>query len=306
MEQVEKDILSAIADIDDFPAEGAYNIRVNGKSIGMVSTEEVKIVPKPDSSGMDIYIAPGTKKERIHIPVVISESGLREVVYNDFHIGEGAEVSIVAGCGIHNHGDELSRHDGVHTFHVGKNASVLYIEKHYGAGDGKGERVLNPVTVVNIEENGYMEMDTVQIRGVDSTKRVTTANLGAGASLKIREKLMTHGSQRAVTEFEVNLNGRGSSAHVVSRSVAADESEQLFLSRVNGNEECTGRTECDAIIMNSASVKAIPEVSANHVGASLVHEASIGRIAGEQFIKLMTLGLTEKEAEEQIVNGFLK
>ena len=306
MEQVQKEILSVIADIDDIPTDGAYNIRINGKSIGMTSTEDVRIVPKPDNSGMDIYIAPGTKKERIHIPVVIDESGLRELVYNDFYVGEGADVSIVAGCGIHNHGDELSRHDGIHTFNVSKNARVVYIEKHYGSGDGRGERVLNPVTVVNLEENGYMEMDTVQIKGVDRTKRVTTANMAAGSVLKIREKLMTNGTQYAETEFEVNLNGKGAAAHVVSRSVAADESSQLFISRVNGNEECTGRTECDAIIMNAASVKAVPEISANHVGASLVHEATIGKIAGDQFIKLMTLGLTEQEAEEQIVNGFLK
>ena len=306
MDQIQKDVLTAIADIDDFPAEGAYNIRINGKSIGMMSTEDVKIVPKPDSSGMDIYIAPGTKKERIHIPVVISDTGLQEVVYNDFHIGEGADVSIVAGCGIHNHGDEMARHDGVHTFNVGENARVLYIEKHYASGEGKGERVLNPVTVVNIEKGGYMEMDTVQIRGVDSTKRVTRANIGEGGTLIIHEKLMTHGTQYAETEFDVDLNGFGSAAHVVSRSVASDESKQLFIANMNGNDDCHGHSECDAIIMDSATVRAIPEICANHADATLIHEATIGKIAGEQLIKLMTFGLTEAEAEEQIINGFLK
>ena len=305
MEDRQKELLNEIAGITEFP-DGAYNIRANGQSIGRASTQDVVITPKTDVAGMDIHIAPGTKREHIHIPVVIDESGLVEVVYNDFHIGEGAVVTITAGCGIHNAGNDIIRHDGVHTFYVGKNAKVTYIEKHYATGEGAGERVLNPVTKVIIDEGGVMQMETVQIKGVDSTRRMTSADIGPGASLVVKEKLMTHQSQFAETEFEVNLNGADSNAHVVSRSVAADKSYQLFLSKINGNAKCMGHTECDAIIMDEASVRAVPEITANHVEASLIHEAAIGKIAGEQIMKLMTLGLTEKEAEEQIIGGFLK
>ena len=228
------------------------------------------------------------------------------MVYNDFYVGEDADVTIVAGCGIHNGGDKKSEHDGIHRFFLEKNARVKYIEKHYGTGDGSGERVLNPTTEVTLGEGSTMEMDTLQIKGVDSTVRTTRAKLAAGSTLVIHEKIMTHGKQTAKTDFTVDMDGEDSHASVVSRSVARDSSHQVFLSKINGNNRCTGHTECDAIIMDHGSVSAIPELTANHIDASLIHEAAIGKIAGEQLIKLMTLGLTEHEAEEQIISGFLK
>lgn len=305
MNNTELELLKIIADMDG-KVEGAYNIRANGALDSRQVTENIDIKTKTDKSGIDIIIKPNTKNEKVHIPVIISETGLTELVYNDFFIGENAEVEIVAGCGIHNCGDGESRHDGIHTFYVGKNAKVTYTEKHVGLGDGNGEKNMNPVTVINIEEGGYMEMETTQIKGIDSTKRITRAKLGDNATLIIKEKLMTHGRQKAETDFTVDLNGENSSANVISRSVAKGNSYQLFLSRINGNNVCSGHTECDAIIMDKATVSAVPEITANHIDASLIHEAAIGKIAGEQLIKLMTLGLTETEAEEQIVNGFLK
>lgn len=305
MDSIQKNLLAEIADIHDVP-EGAYNIRSNGKLEGRNTTANIDIVTKTDKPGIDIIIKPHTVRESVHIPVILSESGLKDMVYNDFYIGEGADVTIVAGCGIHNCGDQSSEHDGIHTFYIGKNAKVRYIEKHYGEGDGRGERILNPTTVVHVEEGGYMEMETVQIKGVDSTIRNTEADLKAGASLVIREKIMTHGAQTAETNFTVDLDGVDSSANVVSRSVAKETSKQIFNSHINGNNKCYGHTECDAIIMDSGKVEAVPSLAANNIDASLIHEAAIGKIAGEQLIKLMTLGLTEAEAEEQIVNGFLK
>ena len=305
MDQIQKELLRQIADLHDVPA-GAYNIRTNSESSGRKTTANIDIVTKEDKPGIDIIIKPGTKNESVHIPVIISETGIEEFVYNDFYIGEGADVVIVAGCGIHNAGDEKSRHDGIHTFHVGKNARIVYTEKHYGSGEGTGERVMNPKTVCILEEGAYLEMDTVQIKGVDSTDRITEAVLGDGATIVVSEKIMTHGKQNATTTFTVDLNGVDCAAHVVSRSVAKDESTQLFVSEVNGNNRCSGHTECDAIVMDSASVSAIPKVSANNVEASLIHEAAIGKIAGEQLMKLMTLGLSEADAEEHIINGFLK
>ncbi len=305
MDEIQKTLLMQVADLHEVPA-GAYNIRANGEAAGRRSTEHIEIVPKEDKPGIDIFIRPGTKKESVHIPVLMTQTGLKELVYNDFHIGEDCDVTIVAGCGIHNGGDKASEHSGIHSFYIGKNAKVRYVEKHYGSGEGTGERVMNPETVVNMDENSYMEMDTVQIRGVDSTDRVTRAKLGKGAQLVIREKLMTHGKQKATTNFYVDLDGEDSSTNVISRSVAKDSSEQIFYSHINGNNKCAGHSECDAIIMDNAVVRAIPEITANNIDASLIHEAAIGKIAGEQLIKLMTLGLTEAQAEEQIVNGFLK
>ena len=305
MDAIQKGLLLQIADLHGVPA-GAYNFRVNGEGAGRNTTEHIDIVTKTDKPGIDIIIKPGTKHESVHIPVILSQTGLKETVYNDFYIGEDCDVTIVAGCGIHNAGDEASQHDGVHTFFVGKNAKVKYVEKHYGEGDGKGERLLNPQTIVHIEEGGRMEMDTVQIKGVDSTVRVTKADLQAGANLIIREKIMTHGSQYAKTDFTVDLNGEGCGADVVSRSVAKGESRQEFFSMINGNNACTGHTECDAILMDNGRVVATPSLAANSLDASLIHEAAIGKIAGEQIIKLMTLGLTEEEAEQQIISGFLK
>lgn len=305
MNNTELDLLKIIADIEGTPS-GAYNIRANGGLESRQVTENIDIVTKTDKPGIDIIIKPGTKAEKVHIPVIISESGHTEMVYNDFYIGDNADVEIVAGCGIHNCGDGESRHDGIHTFFVGKNAKVSYVEKHYGGGDGTGGKNMNPTTVINIDDGGYMEMETTQIKGIDSTKRVTKAVLKDNATLIIKEKLMTHGTQTAETDFTVDLNGANSSTNVISRSVAKDNSNQVFLSRINGNNICNGHTECDAIIMDNAKVAAIPEITASHIDASLIHEAAIGKIAGEQLIKLMTLGLTEQEAEEQIVNGFLK
>ncbi len=305
MNQIQKDLLEQIAGIHEIP-QGAYNIRMNGEGAGRNTTENIDIVTKEDKQGIDIIIKPNTKNESVHIPVILSQTGLTDLVYNDFYIGENADVTIVAGCGIHNSGDEKSQHDGIHTFHVGKNAKIRYIEKHYGDGDGSGENVMNPTTIIIIDEDGYMEMETAQIKGISSTKRDTKAVLEKGATLVVKEKLMTHGNQYAETNFVVELNGEDSSAHVVSRAVAKDNSKQLFLSNIKGNNRSNGHTECDAIIMDNAVVKAVPEITAAHVDASLIHEAAIGKIAGEQIIKLMTLGLTEKEAEEQIISGFLK
>jgi len=305
MDAIEKMLLKQTADLEGIP-HGAYNIRANGALESRNTTANIDIVTKEDKPGIDIIIKPGTKNESMHIPVIISQSGLHDLVYNDFYIGEDCDVTIIAGCGIHNCGDQESRHDGIHSFHVGKNSKVRYIEKHYAAGDGTGGNVMNPTTVIELEEGAYMEMETTQIKGIDSTKRDTEAVVAAGATLIIKEKLMTHGTQFAETNFVVDLNGEDSSTNVISRSVAKDRSKQVFLAKINGNNRCAGHSECDAIIMDEASVSAIPEIVANSVEASLIHEAAIGKIAGEQLIKLMTLGLTEAEAEEQIINGFLK
>lgn len=305
MNNTELQLLQIIADMGD-STDGAFNIRANGQLANRRVTENIDIKTKTDNPGIDIIIKPGTVGEDVHIPVIISETGLSDLVYNDFYVGENSDVTIVAGCGIHNCGEKESRHDGIHTFYVGKNAKVKYIEKHYGEGDENGENVMNPTTIVNIEDGGYMEMETAQIKGIDSTKRVTRATLAAGATLVIHEKIMTHGSQTAETDFSVDLNGEDSGANVISRSVAKGNSRQKFVSMINGNNRCSGHTECDAIIMENGKVSALPELTANHIDASLIHEAAIGKIAGDQLIKLMTLGLTEQEAEEQIINGFLK
>jgi len=307
MDAIEKDLLLQIADLHGVP-EGAYNIRGNSQSLGRNTTANIDIVNRTDGKqGIDIFIKPNTKKESLHIPVIISKAGLQEVVYNDFYVGDGADVVIVAGCGIHNCGgvEMESRHDGVHTFHIGKNAKVKYVEKHYGSGDGLGKRVMNPETVVYIEEGGCLEMETTQIKGIDNSNRITKAELKTDARLVVKEKLYTHGEQVVNTDFIVEMNGENCSADIMSRSVAADKSRQNFVSTMNGNAPCKGHTECDAIIMDDASVTAAPCLSANNVDAELIHEAAIGKIAGEQLTKLMTLGLSEKEAEEQIIKGFL-
>ena len=305
MDIIQKNLLEQVAELHEVP-EGAYNIRANGESAGRNTTANIDIVTKEDKDGIDIIIKPGTKNESVHIPVVLSQSGLKETVYNDFYIGEDCDVTIVAGCGIHNCGVQDAEHSGIHSFHLGKNARVRYVERHYGEGDGMGQNIMNPTTVVEMDEGSYLEMETTQIKGVDSTIRTTNATLGANATLIIKEKVMTHGKQLAKSDFTVDLNGEGCHTNVISRSVARGESKQIFLARINGNAKCYGHSECDAIIMDNAVVSAIPEVTANHLDASLIHEAAIGKIAGEQLIKLMTLGLTEQEAEEQIVNGFLK
>ncbi|MCR5508199.1 MAG: SufD family Fe-S cluster assembly protein [Lachnospiraceae bacterium] len=305
MDEIQKRILNEVAGLHEVP-EGAYNIRVNGASAGRASTGNIEIIPREDGAGLTIKIKPGTVHESVHIPVVMTQTGLKETVYNDFYIGEGSDVLIVAGCGIDNCGSGDSQHDGVHRFFVGKGARIKYVEKHYGSGTGTGKRILNPVTEVFMEEDSHAEMEMVQIKGVDDTDRVTKAELKAGAGLAVRERLMTHGDQNAVSTYVVNLNGEGSNADVVSRSVARDKSYQKFDAVITGNAPCSGHTECDAIIMDEGRILAVPGLEANDVDAALVHEAAIGKIAGDQIIKLMTLGLTEEEAEEQIINGFLK
>ena len=306
MDKIEEALLAQVADLHGIP-EGAYNIRVNGQLGGRESTANIDIVTKEDKPGIDIIIKPGTVNEKVHIPVIVSESGVQDMVYNDFYIGEGSDVVIVAGCGIHNCGELESRHDGIHSFHVGKNAKVRYIEKHYGEGDGTGERIMNPTTIVEIEEGGYMEMETTQIKGIDSTIRDTKAVLkGEASKLVVKDKVMTHGSQKADAIFTVDLNGLNCSCDLTSRAVAKDDSYQTFKACITGNAPCASHTECDAIIMDNARISAAPEIAANDLDAALIHEAAIGKIAGEQLIKLMTLGLTEAEAEEQIIAGFLK
>lgn len=306
LDKIQMQMLTEVADLHGVP-EGAYNIRVNGEKAGRNTTANIDIATKTDGkSGIDIRIKPGTKNESVHIPVVLSESGIKETVYNDFYIGEDSDVVIVAGCGIHNCGNQDSQHDGVHRFFVGKNARIRYVEKHYGEGDGQGRRILNPVTEVYQEEGSYVEMEMVQIKGVDNTRRVTKAVLAAGATMIVHERLMTHGSQTAASVYEVELNGDGSSTDVISRSVARDSSQQVFEASIIGGSVCSGHAECDAIIMDNAHVVAVPKLDARNVDAALIHEAAIGKIAGEQLIKLMSLGLTEAEAEEQIIGGFLR
>ncbi len=305
LDKIEMNLLKTIADIESTPM-GAYNIHENGKGVARKTTANIDIVTKNDKPGIDIIIKPNTKNESVHIPVILTHSGFNDVVYNDFYIGENADVVIVAGCGIHNSSCETSEHDGIHTFHLAKGSKVKYIEKHYGEGNGTGDKILNPETIVYLEDGAYLEMETVQIKGVTSTVRKTKGELGTNSNLVITERIMTAGSQTAKTVFDVDLNGENSSVHVASRSIARDNSTQEFVSNVNGNSKCFGHVECDAIIMDRAKVISTPKIVANDIDASLVHEAAIGKIAGEQLIKLMTLGLTEKEAEEQIISGFLK
>lgn len=306
LNEVQERILALVADMKG-TGEGAVNIRSDGEKAFRRNTETIVIESKTDKDGIDIRIAPGTKNESVHIPVVLTRAGFHDMVYNDFFVGEGADVTIVAGCGIHNCGDCDSEHDGIHTFYVGKNAKVRYMEKHYGEGEGSGKRILNPQTILYLEEGASVTLETSQIRGVDDTKRYTKVECnGEGSEIIIRENLLTHADQKAVSEMDVFLNGFDTKAQVVSRSVAQNDSYQVFYPRVSGNNQCFGHVQCDAIIMDGAKVRAIPEITCNHVDASLIHEAAIGRIAGEQILKLMTLGLTAEEAEAKILEGFLR
>lgn len=305
MDKRDMGLLESVADLHEIPA-GAYNIRKNGEGHSRHSTANIEIVSKTDKPGIDIIVAPGTKNESVHIPVIITETGVNDLVYNDFFIGDDADILIVAGCGIHNSGDEKSQHDGIHTFHIGKNARVKYVEKHYGEGDGKGERVLNPVTVVEQDENSVCEMEMVQIKGVDSTVRDTKAHLKAGAKLIMTERLLTHGNQYARSDMDVYLDGEDASSQIISRSVAKDNSKQIFHPNAIGNAKCRAHVQCDSIIMDEATVSSIPAITANSADAQIVHEAAIGRINNDQLIKLMTFGMNEEEAEEVIIQGFLK
>lgn len=305
MDRIDSQLLESIADFHEIPA-GAYNIRKNGEGLSRNSTANIEIVTKTDKPGIDIIVKPGTKNESVHIPVIITEAGVNDLVYNDFFIGDDADILIVAGCGIHNSGDEKTQHDGIHTFHIGKNAKVKYVEKHYGEGDGKGERVLNPVTVVHQDENSVCEMEMVQIKGVDSTVRDTKAHLAAGAKLIMTERLLTHGNQYARSDMDVYLDGEDASSQIISRSVAKDNSKQIFHPNAIGNAKCRAHVTCDSIIMDEATVSSIPAITANSADAQIVHEAAIGRINNDQLIKLMTFGMNEEEAEEVIIQGFLK
>lgn len=305
MEKVDLKLLKEIAELEGTP-QGAYNIRKNGGAGGRACTEHIVIDTKTDKPGIDIRIAPGTQHESVHIPVIITETGLTELVYNDFFIGEDCDVDIIAGCGIHNTGCETSQHDGVHTFYVGKNSRVRYVERHYGEGEGSGARIMNPQTIVYLEEGASINMETTQIRGIDSTKRETKVVAGAGAEVVITEKLLTHGAQTAESDMEIILQGEDSSGRVISRSVAQDTSQQVFYPRMTGEARCFGHVQCDSIIMGNAKIKSIPAIIADSMEAQLIHEAAIGRIAGDQITKLMTLGLTEEEAEEKILEGFLQ
>ncbi|MBQ6708773.1 MAG: SufD family Fe-S cluster assembly protein [Clostridia bacterium] len=305
MNKTDSSLLQAISDLHEIPA-GAYNIRKNGEGHSRRSTANIEITTKEDKPGIDITVAPGTKNESVHIPVIISESGINDLVYNDFYIGDNADVLIVAGCGIHNAGDEKSQHDGIHRFHIGKNSKIKYVEKHYGEGEGTGDRVLNPTTEIYMDENSFCEMESVQIKGVDSTLREMKAHLKSGAKLVITERLMTHGKQSARSNVEINLDGDDSSAQIISRSVAKDESVQVFYPRAVGNAPCRAHVQCDSIIMDNAKVRSIPEIAANNEFAQIVHEAAIGRVNNDQLIKLQTFGMTEEEAEEIIVQCFLK
>ena len=303
--KIDKDLLAEIADLHETPI-GAYNIRKNGELVSRSSSANIEIIAKSDKQGIDIKIKPDTKNESVHIPVIVTEAGFKDLVYNDFYIGKNAEVTIVAGCGIACGSDKNEGHDGIHSFYLEEGAKVTYIEKHYGTGAGTGERNLNPITNVDMKKNSYMKMETVQIGGVTNSVRETNAKLDDGAKLEISEKLMTDGKDKVETYFNVDLNGKDSSTHVVSRAVAKGESYQVYQSVINGNNKCYGHTECDAIIMDKANIVAKPELTAKSTEASLIHEAAIGKIAGEQIVKLQTLGLTEQEAETEIIKGFLK
>lgn len=304
--EIDAKLLEKIADLTGKPV-GAFNIRKDSGCEARQSTEHIDISPKTDKPGIDIRIKDGTKNEICHIPVIISKSGLSEMVYNDFFVGDDCDVEIIAGCGIHNSGCDESRHDGVHTFYIGKNSRVHYAEKHYGeVTDGEtGKNVMNPQTIVYLGEGSTMQMDTVQIRGIDSTKRFTKFVCEAGSEVVVTERLLTHGKQIAESDMEIQLNGKGAKGRVISRSVAQDESEQVFYPRMVGNAECFGHVQCDSIIMGDARIKSIPAIEALCPDAQLVHEAAIGKIAGDQLLKLETLGLTHEEAEETILKGFL-
>lgn len=302
--KIDEELLASIADLHGMP-RGAYNIRKDGELVERSSSANIDIEALSDKQGISIRIKPGTKNETVHIPVIMTKAGITDVVYNDFYIGEGADVTIIAGCGIHNAGDEKSEHDGIHSFYLEKDSHVRYMEKHYGEGEGTGARVLNPTTNVFMAEGSHCEMEMTQLRGVTSTVRDTNAELEAGAKLVLTEKLLTHGTQEAVSNMKVRLKGEDSSVQVISRSVAQDESVQVFNPLVIGEAACRGHVQCDAIIMGKAKVKAIPGIEAASEDAQLIHEAAIGKIAGDQIVKLMTLGLTEEEAEAEILDDFL-
>ena len=301
---IDESLLATIANIHGMP-KGAFNIRRDGKLVERHNSAYIEIATKTDNPGIDIKVKPGTKGESVFIPVIVTQSGLKDVVYNTFYIGDNCDIEIIAGCGIHNSSHAASEHDGIHTFHIGKNSRIKYIEKHYGEGEGTGDRILNPTTNVYMDEGSYCEMDMIQLRGVTSTVRETNASLDAGAKLVLTERLLTHDKQTAESNVVIELKGEDSSVQIISRSVAQDDSVQIFNPLVIGEAACRGHVQCDAIIMGNARVKSIPGIEAVSPDAILMHEAAIGKIAGEQITKLMTLGLTEEEAEQEILDDFL-
>ena len=305
LNQVDTALLETIADMPGGKAPGAVNIRKDSGCASRFTTENIDIRTKEDKPGIDILIKAGTKGETRHIPVIITQSGLTETVYNDFYVGEDSDVTIIAGCGIHNCGEDVSQHDGVHTFHIGPRARVTYVEKHYGEGDGRGKNVMNPQTIAYLEEGAFLKMDTSQIKGIDSTRRDTRIVCGPGAETVVTERLQTHGAQQAESNMEIVLDGADSRGRVISRSVAQEQSRQIFYPRVTGNAKCFGHVQCDSILMGDAKITSIPALTANSTDAELIHEAAIGKIAGDQLLKLQTLGLTVEEAEDRILKGFL-
>lgn len=305
LKKVDKGVLGEIADLKGSP-DGAFSLRKNGEGLYVHSSKNISITPKKDNPGIDVRIKPNTVRETVYVPVIITEEGVNDVVYNDFYIGENSDVEIVAGCGIHNCGNHDSQHDGIHTFHIDKNAKIRYVEKHYGEGDGKGKRILNPVTNVEVGENAYCEMEMVQVKGVDSTKRETNVKIADSGKLVVIEKLMTHGNQEAYSDIKVELDGVDSSAQIISRTVGKDNSKQVFYPNAVGNNKCRAHVQCDSIIMDNAKISSIPAIAANHPDAQVVHEAAIGKINNDQLMKLETFGMSEEEAENVIVQGFLK
>ena len=305
MNKITEELLKQVSDYKG-EFKGAYNIREDGGCVGRQSSEHIKIEPKPDGSGLEIHISPEAQKETVYIPACVTRGNVNDLVYNDFFVGEGADVTIVAGCGVHTDNEGEAEHDGIHRFFLEKGAHVLYKEKHVGTGTGIGLKKINPVTDMELKEDAVMEMDTIQIGGVDLTKRSTKAVLGARAKLIIHERIMTDGEEQASTDFEVEMQGEDSGVDLISRSVAKDHSYQEYHSKIRGNCRCTGHSECDAILIGEGKVNAAPELFAGDIDASLIHEAAIGKIAGEQIVKLRTLGLTEEEAEKKIVEGFLR
>jgi uncharacterized protein len=305
MDRIDKLLLEKIADLHGVP-QGAYNIRKNGKLLSRETTEDINILSKKDKDGIDIVIKPGTKNKSVHIPVILNASGMQDEVYNDFYVGDNCDVLIVAGCGVHNSGDKMSSHNGIHTFHVGNNSHVRYVEKHFGMGKKSAERNLDPVTVAYIGKNSKLEMETVQLGGVTKSTRTTSAVVGEKSTFIVKESLLTQGNEQVKTQFDVNLKGKNSKVDVVSRSVAQGKSRQEFVSNVEGNNECFGHVECDGILSDKSQIISTPRIIANHKDAMLTHEASIGKISEQQQIKLMTLGLTKEQAEEKIIQGFLQ
>lgn len=306
MNEIEKKILEEVSSLHAVPRSGAHNIRLNGKLVSRGVTEGINILSKKDKDGIDVFIKRGTKNESVHIPVIVSFNGVKDKVYNDFYVEDDVDVLIVAGCGVNCNGSSASGHNGIHTFHIGKNSKVRYVEKHVGLGDNEAKRELDPVTDIILGENSVLIMETSQLGGVTKSIRTTNATLARGAKLIIKESLLTDERDRVKTMFNVNLEGENSKVEVVSRSVAKEKSRQEFVSNIIGKNKCFGHVECDGIISEKGIISSTPKIVAKHKDAMLVHEAAIGKIGEGQIEKLMTLGLDKEEAEREIISGFLR